>query len=102
YMPSPLDIPSIDGQDVKTGEPMYRKAADDEPFSGLAFKIMNDPYVGQLTFVRVYSGVLRSGESVINVTKGKKERIGRLLLMHTNKSNRIKEYFAANHRVEVG
>jgi elongation factor G len=81
YLPSPLDVPSIKGIDVKTGEDAVRKSSDDEPLSLLAFKIMNDPFVGSLTFARIYSGKLETGQQVLNTVKEKKERIGRMLLM---------------------
>ena len=84
YLPSPDDVPPVRGVDVKTGEPMERKANDDEPFSALAFKIMSDPYVGKLTYFRVYSGTVNQGEAVINSTKDRKERFGRILQMHAN------------------
>jgi elongation factor G len=102
FLPAPDDVPAIDGKDVKTGEPMTRAANDEAPFSALAFKIMTDPYVGQLTFIRVYSGVLKSGDHVMNVTKGKPERIGRLLRMHANKREDIKELFSGNIAAAVG
>ncbi len=84
YLPSPLDIPPVSGHDVKTGEPLERAADDAEPFSALAFKIMSDPYVGRLTYFRVYSGRLEAGASVLNTSKDRKERIGRILQMHAN------------------
>src|SRR5699024_6064298 len=84
YMPSPLDIPDIQGTNPETGEPETRPADADAPVSALAFKIMSDPFVGRLTFVRVYSGQLTAGTYVYNASKGKKERIGRLLKMHAN------------------
>ncbi len=84
YMPSPLDIPPIEGHSAETGEPIVRKADDSEPFSALAFKIATDPFVGRLTFIRVYSGRLDGGSYVLNATKGKRERIGRLVQMHAN------------------
>jgi elongation factor G len=83
YMPAPTDIPPVKGE-TETGKPAERRAADDEAFAGLAFKIMTDPYVGQLIFFRVYSGVVNSGDTIYNPIKGKKERIGRLLQMHAN------------------
>ena len=82
YMPAPIDVPNIKGINPKDDSPMERRSADDEPMSCLAFKIMNDPFVGTLTFVRVYSGVLEKSTSVLNTVKGKKERVGRLLEMH--------------------
>ena len=101
YMPSPLDIPAIKGVD-ENGDEIVRKADDNEPFAALGFKIMTDPFVGQLTFIRVYSGVLQSGSYVYNATKGKKERIGRLLKMHANKREEIKEVYAGDIAAAVG
>lgn len=91
YLPSPLDIPAINGVKFGTEEEIFRHATDDEPFSGLAFKIMNDPFVGSLTFVRVYSGVVESGSYIQNTVKEKRERVGRMLLMHANSREEIKE-----------
>ena len=91
YMPSPIDVPSIKGHKVDSDEEIERHSTDDEPFSGLAFKIMTDPFVGSLTFVRIYSGVLQGGTSVMNTVKGKRERVGRMLLMHANNREDIKE-----------
>jgi elongation factor G len=102
YMPSPLDIPAIKGIDADSGEEVERPASDDVPFSALGFKIMTDPFVGQLTFFRVYSGVINSGSYVYNSTKGKKERIGRILKMHANKREEIKEVFAGDIAAAVG
>ncbi|HXH24078.1 MAG TPA: elongation factor G [Vicinamibacterales bacterium] len=102
YLPSPVDIPPVEGTDPKTGQLVSRVASDDAPFSALAFKIMTDPFVGQLTFIRVYSGVLNSGSSVYNATKGKTERIGRLLKMHANKREEIKEVYAGDIAAAVG
>lgn len=102
YLPSPVDIPAIKGVDADTGAEIERKASDDEPFAALAFKIMTDPFVGQLCFIRVYSGVLNSGSYVYNSTKGKKERIGRLLKMHANKREEIKEVLAGDIAAAVG
>jgi elongation factor G len=106
YLPSPLDVPPVQGSDpdARGDEPVVleRRAADDEPFSALAFKIMTDPFVGQLTFFRVYSGVLNSGSSVLNATKGKSERIGRILKMHANKREEIKEVYAGDIAAAVG
>ncbi|GLI38645.1 elongation factor G [Geobacter hydrogenophilus] len=102
YLPSPVDIPAIKGVDADSGAEIERKAADSEPFSALAFKIMTDPFVGQLCFIRVYSGVLNSGSYVYNSTKGKKERIGRLLKMHANKREEIKEVLAGDIAAAVG
>src|SRR5437762_13189966 len=87
YLPAPVDIPPVKGQD-EDGKPNARKPGDEEPFSALAFKIMTDPYVGQLTFFRVYSGVLNSGDTVYTSVRGRKERIGRLLQMHANQIGR--------------
>ena len=91
YMPAPIDVAAIKGVHPQTDEPTERKSSDDEPFSALAFKVMTDPFVGSLTFARVYSGVLDSGSGVINSTKGKNERIGRMLLMHANSREDIKQ-----------
>jgi elongation factor G len=104
YLPSPLDIPSITGLDPNAKEEVLveRPAADDAPFSALAFKLMTDPFVGQLTFIRVYSGVLTSGSSVFNPTKGRSERVGRLLKMHANKREEIKEVYAGDIAAAVG
>jgi elongation factor G len=102
YLPSPLEIPAVEGTDPKTGEPATREASDTTPFSSLAFKLMTDPFVGQLTFIRVYSGVLTSGASVYNATKGKSERVGRLLKMHANKREEIKEVYAGDIAAAVG
>jgi elongation factor G len=103
YLPSPLDIPPTQGHDPDHREKVLeRKPADDEPFSGLAFKIMADSFVGQLVFVRVYSGQLKTGDTVLNTTKGKSERIGRLLKMHANKREEISEIFAGDICACVG
>ncbi len=96
FLPSPLDVPAIAGVDVKTEEETVRKSSDDEPVSMLAFKIMNDPFVGSLTFCRIYSGKLETGGSLTNTVKGKKERIGRMLQMHSNDRVDIKEAFAGD------
>jgi len=96
YLPSPVEVPPIKGIDVKTGEETVRKSSDDEPLSMLAFKIMNDPFVGSLTFARIYSGKLESGQPVLNTVKEKKERIGRMLLMHSNSREDIKEAYAGD------
>ncbi len=101
YLPAPTDIPPVKGE-LENGTIGERKAADDEPFSALAFKIMTDPFVGQLIFFRVYSGQLKSGDSVYNPIKGKKERIGRILLMHANEREEIKEVFAGDIAAAVG
>jgi elongation factor G len=104
YLPSPLDIPAVVGIDPKgaDGATAERPAKDDAPFSALAFKIMTDPFVGQLTFIRVYSGVMTSGMTVFNATKQKTERIGRLLKMHANKREEIKEVYAGDIAAAVG
>ncbi len=103
FLPSPLDVPPMEGTDVddRTTK-ILRRAADDEPFSALVFKIMTDPFVGQLVFIRVYSGKLLSGESVYNVAKGKKERVGRLVKMHANKREEIQEVLAGDICAVVG
>ena len=103
YMPSPIDIPSVVGLIPDKGEQQAeRPSADNAPFSALAFKIMTDPFVGQLSFIRVYSGVMQSGGSVFNSTKGKMERVGRLLKMHANKREEIKEVYAGDIAAAVG
>jgi elongation factor G len=104
YLPSPLDIPPVIGidPDGAEGAQAERPATDDAPLSGLAFKIMTDPFVGQLTFIRVYSGVMTSGMSIYNATKQKTERIGRLLKMHANKREEIKEVYAGDIAAAVG
>ena len=104
FLPSPVDVPAIVGLDPTKSEetPIERPASDDAPFSALAFKIMTDPFVGQLTFFRVYSGVLTSGSSVYNATKQRHERIGRLLKMHANKREEIKEVYAGDIAAAVG
>jgi elongation factor G len=103
YLPSPLDVPPIEGHDVDDPEKiLIRHASDSEPFSALVFKIMTDPYVGQLAFFRVYSGTLKSGEHVYNVAKRRKERVGRLLRMHANKREEIQEIVAGDICAAVG
>ena len=101
YMPSPVDIPAVQGQD-DDGNDISREASDDAPMSALAFKLMTDNFVGQLTFVRVYSGVLRSGDTVYNPIKGKRERIGRILQMHANNRAELKELVAGDIAAVVG
>ncbi len=101
YLPSPVDIPPVKGENDR-GQPETRPAGDDQPFAGLAFKIATDPYVGQLTFIRVYSGVLTSGDTVYTSVRGKKERIGRLLQMHANQRDEIKEVRAGDIAAAVG
>ncbi len=102
YMPSPLDVPAIKGIHPDSGEELERPADDSAPFSSLAFKIMTDPFVGQLTFFRIYSGIAESGTTVSNSTKGKKERFGRLLKMHANKREEIKQVYAGDIAAAVG
>jgi elongation factor G len=102
YLPSPLDIPAIEGLDVKLEHELARKADDAEPFAALAFKIMSDPYVGKLTYFRVYSGKLAAGSPVLNATKDKKERIGRLLQMHANHREDKEAVFAGDIVAAVG
>ena len=101
YLPSPVDIPPVAGTD-EDDQPVTRKAADDEKFSALAFKIMTDPFVGQLIFFRVYSGTINSGDTVYNPIKGKKERLGRILQMHANQREEIKEVRAGDIAAAVG
>ncbi|WP_159722196.1 elongation factor G [Enterococcus sp. CSURQ0835] len=102
YLPSPLDVAAIQGIDPKTDEEVARPADDSLPFSALAFKVMTDPYVGRLTFFRVYSGVLESGSYVQNATKGKRERVGRILQMHANSRSEISEVYAGDIAAAVG
>ncbi len=102
YLPSPMDIPPTKGHDPKTGEEIFRHSSDSEPFSALAFKIATDPFVGQLAFFRVYSGTLESGSYVYNATKGRKERISRILRMHANEREEVKKVFAGEIAAAVG
>jgi elongation factor G len=102
YLPSPLDIPPVEGTDPATGERLVRRASDDEPFTALAFKIATDPYVGRLTFIRVYAGTLRAGSYVYNSKKGKRERVSRLLLMHANHREDIPEVKTGDIAAVVG
>ncbi|MGA7378281.1 MAG: elongation factor G [Candidatus Sulfotelmatobacter sp.] len=102
YLPSPLDVPETHGLNPDNGETIHRKADDKEPFSALAFKIMADPFVGQLTFIRVYSGHLKTGDSVLNTGRRRSERIGRLLKMHANKREEISEILAGDICAAVG
>ena len=102
YLPSPLDIPAIKGINPDTEEEETRPASDEEPFSALAFKIMTDPFVGRLTFFRVYSGVLQSGSYVLNTSKGKRERIGRILQMHANSRQEIDTVYSGDIAAAVG
>ena len=101
FLPSPIDIPPVTGE-LENGEKAERRAADDEKFSALAFKIMTDPFVGQLIFFRVYSGVVKSGDTLLNATKDKKERLGRILQMHANQREEIKEVHAGDIAAAVG
>ena len=102
YLPSPVDIPPVQGIDPNTNKEILRRPSDSEPFSALAFKIMSDPFAGQLTYFRVYSGMLKTGTSVLNVTKGTKDRIGRLLKMHANKREEIDAAYAGDIVAAVG
>ena len=102
YLPSPVDVPAITGTDVDGDEEIVRHSSDEEPFSALAFKVMTDPYVGKLTFFRVYSGTLESGSYVQNSTKGKRERVGRILQMHANTREEIQKVFAGDIAAAVG
>ena len=101
YMPSPIDVPSIQGE-LDDGSSASRPSSDDEPFAALGFKIATDPFVGNLTFFRVYSGVLNSGDTVFNPVKGKKERIGRIVQMHSNSREEIKEVRAGDLAAAIG
>lgn len=102
YLPSPVDIPAITGTDPDTDQEEDRHASDDEPFSALAFKIVTDPYVGKLSYFRVYSGTLKAGSYVYNSSKGKRERVGRILLMHANKREEVEEIYAGEIAAAVG
>jgi len=102
YLPSPLDLPPTIANEPTTGKLVPREVKDDAPFSALVFKIMTDPFVGQLAFLRVYSGHIKSGDTILNTTKGMKERIGRLLKMHANKREEIKEVYAGDIAAAVG
>ena len=102
FLPSPIDVPPTQGVKPGTDDPMERKSSDDEPFSALAFKIMTDPFVGTLSFIRIYSGVLESGSYVVNTVKGQRERIGRILEMHANSREEIKEARAGDIVALVG
>jgi elongation factor G len=102
FLPSPAEIPPVKGFDPKHGGDVVRHASDDEPLAALAFKIVTDPYVGRLAYVRVYSGVLKSGEPVYNATKGERERVGRILLMHANQREEISEVYAGGIAAAVG
>jgi elongation factor G len=102
YLPSPVDVPPVEGIDPDTEETVLRRASDEQPFSALAFKIMSDPFVGHVTYIRVYSGVLKSGSYVMNSAKGSRERISRLLQMHANKREEIQEIYAGDICACVG
>lgn len=102
YLPSPLDVPAIKGVNPDTEEEETRPASDDEPFAALAFKIMTDPFVGRLTFIRVYSGVLNSGSYVLNTSKGKRERVGRILQMHANSRQEIETVYSGDIAAAIG
>jgi elongation factor G len=102
YLPSPIDVPPVEGIDPTTDEPILRRATDDQPFAALAFKIMSDPFVGHVTYIRVYSGVLKSGSYVMNSGKGSRERISRLLQMHANKREEIDTIYAGDICACVG
>ncbi len=102
FLPSPVDVPAVKGVNPRSGEDLLRKSEDDEPFSALAFKIMADSFVGQLTFFRVYSGVLKAGSYIYNSTKGSKERVGRILKMHANKREDVQEVRTGDIAAAVG
>jgi len=102
FLPSPVDKPPVQGQELKTFEHVSRRPSDDEPFSGLAFKIATDPHVGKLTFFRVYSGIVRTGDAVLNAATSRRERVGRLLQMHANKREEIKEVYAGDIAAVIG
>ena len=102
YLPAPTDIASIKGIIPGTGEEVERHSSDDEPFSALAFKIMSDPYVGKLAYFRVYSGTMNSGSYVLNSTKNKKERVGRILQMHANHRQEIDKVYSGDIAAAVG
>jgi len=102
YLPSPVDMPPVRGLDPKTGEEIFRKASDEEPFSALAFKLQNDPFVGQLTFFRVYSGTIEAGTYIYNSTTGEKERLGRIVRLQADKREEVKKVFAGEIAAAVG
>lgn len=102
YLPAPTDVPAINGTLPDSDEEVVRHSSDEEPFSALAFKVMTDPFVGKLTFFRVYSGILQSGSYVQNSTKGKRERVGRILQMHANSREEISQVFAGDIAAAVG
>ena len=101
-LPSPLDMPPIEGKELEQFQHVTRKPADDEPFAALAFKIMTDPHVGKLTFFRVYSGAVKTGDTILNAANSRKERLGRLLQMHANKREEIKEVYAGDIAAAIG
>ena len=102
YLPSPLDRPPVQGTDPKTGEIVERGVGDDQPLTALAFKVQSDPYSGKLVFIRVYAGTLQSGKTVCNTTKGKRERMGRLVKMHANHREDVQEVFSGEIAAAVG
>src|SRR5262245_1809955 len=102
YLPSPLDVPPVTGTEPKSGDEVTRRASDDEPFSALVFKLATDKHVGHLTYVRVYSGHVKAGEQVLNVAKGRRSRVGRLLQMHANKRQEIDEIYTGDIAAVVG
>lgn len=102
YLPSPIDVPAIEGENPATGEPMLRKADDSEPFSALAFKIATDPFIGQLTFFRVYSGTLKAGSYILNASKDQKERVGRIVRMHSSHREEVEDISAGDIGALVG
>jgi len=102
YLPSPLDVPPVEGIDLDTEKPTTRRASDDEPFAALVFKLMSDKHVGHLTYLRIYSGTMKTGEQVLNVRRGRKERVGRLLQMHANKRQEIPDAAAGDIVAAVG
>jgi elongation factor G len=102
FLPSPLDVPPVEGHDPVSGEVLHREASDDAPLSALAFKIMTDPFVGKLAFFRMYSGTIKSGSYIYNSAKGKRERVGRLLLMHANHREEVEEVYAGDIAAIVG
>ena len=102
YLPSPVDVPPIKGIDPKSGQEIERHASDEEPFSALAFKIATDPFVGTLTYFRVYSGTLKKGSYVYNTATGVRERISRILRMHANEREEVDELFAGDIAATVG
>ena len=102
YLPSPVDVPAIDGVKPGTDEVIERKPSDNEPLSALAFKIMNDPFVGSLTFTRIYSGTMTAGSYIYNSVKDKKERVGRMLLMHANKREELDIVYSGDIAAAIG